>query len=65
MVSKTLHYQKFYKQLRNDKSEEYISDVYNKMLENKENKKLFYEISEDTIILGTPEEYEAWLKNGK
>lgn len=60
------YYQKFYKKLRNDKSEEYISDVYNKMLENKEKiKNYFYEISEDTIILGTPEEYEAWLKNGK
>lgn len=59
-------YQRYYNQVRCNKTEEYISDVYKKMLENKEKiKNYFYIDSENTIILGTPEEYEEWLKNGK
>ena len=59
-------YQNFYSQIGYEKGEEYISDVYIKMLENGEKiKNYFYENSENTIILGTPEEYEEWLKNGK
>tara|TARA_B100001113_G_C21115050_1_gene624995 strand:+ start:1776 stop:2495 length:720 start_codon:yes stop_codon:yes gene_type:complete len=56
-------YRKYYKKLKTDK-EEYISDVYNKMLS--DNLRIKINIAEndsDTIVLGTPVEYKKWLND--
>lgn len=57
-------YLKYYNQIKNKllNKEEYISDVYNVMLDNNKNI-INYHFKENgsTIVLGTPEEYESWI----
>lgn len=54
-------YKRYYKKLKID-NEEYISDVYSKMLvENLRIKINIAEKESETIILGTPAEYKKWL----
>ena len=56
----------YYERMKEALNEEYISDVYNLML-NEDCRILnkFYQNKKDTIILGTPEEYEEKLNEDK
>ena len=59
-------YMYYYERMKEALNEEYISDVYNLML-NEDCRILnkFYQNKKDTIILGTPEEYEEKLNEDK
>ena len=55
----------FYKETIFSNKEKYISDVYQTMLARNSRILNLYNINkEDTLILGTPDEYERWKKDG-
>lgn len=55
----------FYKETIFFNKEKYISDVYQTMLaKNSRILNLYNKNNDDTLILGTPDEYEHWKRNG-
>ena len=58
------NYQSLFNKINKDKKELYISDVYNEAI--KQDQKIFnlhFNNPFDTIVLGTPFEYEEWISN--
>ena len=64
VFSNIMKYDFLYNKINKNKKELYISDVYVESLKlNKRLLNIHYDDPEETIVLGTPNEYEDWLKN--